>query len=419
MTNDERRMRILYLSQYFPPEVGATQTRAYEMARGLVRAGHHVTMIAEIPNHPSGIVPPEYRGKWFERTTLDGIDVIRVWVKASPVKTFRTRMAFYLSYMVSAILAGLFLARGRYDVLYATSPPLFVGAAGLVISYLRRIPLVFEVRDLWPESAVVLGELKNPAAISWAERLERACYHRARRIVVVTQGIFDRLSARGYAPDKLAVILNGANTDLFRYRPPGRQTVRQKLGLQGKFIVIYAGIHGLAQGLESVLEAIALMQTYPDIHFLFVGEGPVKQNLMQLAGQRKLSNLTFHPEVPRDKIPDFLSAADVALVPLRRSDLFRGALPSKIFDAWACRCPTLVTIDGEARRILSEAQAGIFVEPENPQALVEAILHLKDNPDTCRIMGENGRRAVEKSFSRQAQARQLVDLLTTVAQSSS
>jgi hypothetical protein len=141
-------MRILYLSQYFPPEIGATQTRAYEMAMGLVKAGHQVTMLTELPNHPTGIIPPEYRGRLWDRIEMDGIDVLRVWVKASPVKTFGTRMAFYLSYMLMATLAGLFKARGRYDLLYVTSPPLFVGGAGLALSYLRRLPLVFEVRDL-------------------------------------------------------------------------------------------------------------------------------------------------------------------------------------------------------------------------------------------------------------------------------
>jgi glycosyltransferase involved in cell wall biosynthesis len=183
-------MRILYLSQYFPPEVGATQTRAYEMAHHLATAGHHVTVITEFPNHPKGIIPSEYRGKLYEHTTFDDIEVIRVWVKTSPTKTFWSRMAFYLSYMLNSTIAGLFLARGQYDVLYATSPPLFVGGAALALSYLRRIPLFFEVRDLWPESAIEMGELSNPKIISVAKWLEKACYGRAKQIVVVTQGFF-------------------------------------------------------------------------------------------------------------------------------------------------------------------------------------------------------------------------------------
>jgi colanic acid biosynthesis glycosyl transferase WcaI len=219
-------MRILYLSQYFPPEVGATQTRAYEMAQGLIQAGHQVTMIVEVPNHPRGVIPPEYKGKLYERVVLDGIDVIRVWVKTAPVKTFTIRMAFYLSYMLNAILAGLFLARKRYDVIYATSPPLFVGGAGLVLSILRRTPLVFEVRDLWPESAVVLGELQNPLAIALAERLERACYRRARQIVLTTQEMKDHLAKRGIPTEKMQVVRNGANPELFQFDPLARRQIR-------------------------------------------------------------------------------------------------------------------------------------------------------------------------------------------------
>ncbi len=215
-------MRILYLSQYFPPEIGATQTRAYEMATGLIRAGHQVTMLTEAPNHPAGIIHPAYRGRFWVRENLNDIDVIRVWVKTSPVKTFRNRMAFYLSYMFNAILAGLFLAQGRYDVIYATSPPLFVGIAGVILSFLRRTPLVFEVRDLWPESAVALGELENPRAIKLATQLEQACYRQARAIVLTTQEMKDHLAHRGIPQEKMYIIRNGANPELFRMIFPKR-----------------------------------------------------------------------------------------------------------------------------------------------------------------------------------------------------
>jgi glycosyltransferase involved in cell wall biosynthesis len=404
-------MRILYLSQYFPPEVGATQTRAHEMARGLVGAGHSVTMLAEIPNHPSGIIPAEYKGKLYERAELDGIEVIRVWVKASPVKTFRTRMAFYMSYMASATLAGLLLARGRFDLIYATSPPLFVGGAALALSYLRRTPLVFEVRDLWPESAVTLGELKSPRAIALAERLERACYRRARRIVVVTHGIRQRLIERGLPADKLALVPNGANTDLFRPQPDAGAALRAELGLEDPFLVLYAGIHGIAQGLETVIEAARLLQDEAGVRFLFVGEGPVKSEIVSLADRYGLTNVLFHQEVPREQVPAYLSAADVALVPLRRLDLFKGAVPSKMFDAWAAGCPTLVSIEGEAQRVIDRSGAGRFVEPENPQALVEAIRSLVADRAACQHMGAQGRSFVEAHYSRPSQARELVRIL--------
>ena len=407
-------MRILYLSQYFPPEVGATQTRAYEMARGLIRAGHQVTMIAEVPNHPKGIIPPAYRGKIYERTDLEGIDVIRVWVKTSPVKTFRTRLSFYVSYMIMAIVAGLFLARGRYDVIYATSPPLFVGVAAWVLSYLRRTPLVFEVRDLWPESAVALGELHSQRTIAWAEWLEKRCYRRAEKIVVVTQGIYHRLRQRGYSPEQLVFIPNGANVELFQYQAEAGQDLRDRLGLQNKFVVIYAGIHGIAQGLEFVIEGAKQLRRCSDVHFLFVGEGPVKDQIVSLARETGLDNIIFHAEAPRHHMPIFLSAAQVALVPLRRLDLFEGALPSKMFDAWACRCPTLVMIDGEAKQVVEETQAGIFVEPENADQLVEAILKLQQNPSQRLQMGIKGQQAVTARFSRRVLAQQLVQLLEKI-----
>jgi glycosyltransferase involved in cell wall biosynthesis len=408
-------MHILYLSQYFPPEVGATQTRAYEMARGLVQAGHRVTMIAEIPNHPSGIVPPEYRGQWVERSQLDGIDVLRVWVKASPNKTFKTRMAFYLSYMADAALVGALRTRGPFDVVFATSPPLFVGAAGLALHWLKRTPFVFEVRDLWPESAVALGELSSPRAIAWAGKLEETCYNRALRIVVVTEGIRQRLLARGQAAEKLVLIPNGANTELFQPQPALGAEFRQQHGLRSDdFVVAYAGIHGIAQGLETVLRAAQMLRDQDNIRFVMVGEGPVKPELQQLRADLSLDNVLMLPEQPRTSMPAVLSAADVALVPLRKVELFEHAVPSKLFDAWACGCPVLLSIDGEARRVLEAANGGLFVPPEDQTALARAINELALLPDRGRSLGANGRRFTEERYSRQAQARQLEQLLSSV-----
>ncbi len=408
-------MHILYLSQYFPPEVGATQTRAYEMARGLVQAGHQVTMIAEVPNHPSGIVPPDYRGKWVECSTLDGIDVLRVWVKASPVKTFRSRMAFYLTYMADATLVGALRARGPFDVVYATSPPLFVGAAGLALHRLKRAPFVFEVRDLWPESAVALGELHSPRAIAWAGKLEELCYNRASRIVVVTEGIRQRLLQRGFPAQKLALLPNGANTDLFQPQPALGAQFRAEHSLPADaFVAMYAGIHGIAQGLETLLHAASLLRNDPAVRFVLVGEGPVKAELQALGAQLHLDNLLMLPEQPRAAMPGILSAADAAIVPLRKLELFQGALPSKMFDAWACGLPLLLSIDGEARRTLEAAQGGMYVPPEDPAALADAIRALAAEPDGGRSLGRNGRHYTEQHHSRQAQALALEKLLKEI-----
>ncbi len=401
-------MRILYVSQYFPPEAGATQTRAYEMASNWVRLGHHVTMLTEFPNHPSGIIPASYKGKIFEKTSLDGIDVVRMWVKASPEKNFRNRMLFYLTFMLGAVLGGIFLVRGKYDLIYASSPPLFVGATAMALRFLKHIPMAFEVRDLWPESAVALGELTSPRAISLATQLEQACYRKARLVVVVTKGIYDRLIERGIPAKKLLVIQNGANTDLFSFTPAGRERIRRELRIENKFVAIYAGIHGLAQGLETILESAKLLRDHPQIHFLWVGDGPKKAELAALAGSFSLPNLTMLPEKPRQQIPDYLSAADIALVPLKKAEIFKGALPSKIFDAWACERPVLLSIDGEARAIVESVHGGIFIPPEEPNKIASALLNLMQMPEELSSMGKNGRSYTCQNNSRAALADKLI-----------
>lgn len=406
-------MRVLYFSQYFPPEVGATQTRAAEMSRYLASRGHRVTVVTEVPNHPSGIIPPAYRSRLSERRVENGVDVFRLWVWASPEKTFKSRMRFYLSYMAMASLAGA-LARGEYDIVYATSPPLFVGVAGLIASAARRVPFVFEVRDLWPESAVALGELSSTRAIAAAEQVERLLYSRAARIVVVTKGIRDRLVERGLPPEKIALIRNGANTELFRFDAEGRARVRSEQGLADKFVALYAGIHGLAQGLENVVEAAGLSQSREDIAFLFVGEGPRKARLLAMKEDLNLKNLTFLPEVPTAEIPAYLSAADCAIVPLRDEPVFRGALPSKMFEAWACSRPVVLSASGEAERAVEEAGGGVSCRPEDAADLALAVRRLADSREEAEEMGRRGREYVEAHYSRLEQARLLEKLLLSV-----
>ena len=383
------------------------------MARYLAEQGHHVTIVTELPNHPSGIIPEKYRGRLSERINDEGVDVLRMWVWASPEKTFSSRMRFYLSYMAMGALAGS-LARGRYDLVYATSPPLFVGPAGLAAALRRRIPFVFEVRDLWPESAVSLGELSSPRAISAAEKLEQLLYKRAARIVVVTQGIYDRLVERGLPESKLALIPNGANTDLFRFDPVGRARIRASLGLEEKFVAMYAGIHGLAQGMENLVEAARLLQSRENIAFVFVGEGPRKAQVVHLQRTMGLRNLLLLPEVPVEQMPAYLSAADCSIVPLRDEAVFKGALPSKMFEAWACERPVVLSASGEAVSALNQAIGGVVAEPEDPNALASAIERLEAGREAAILMGQNGRRAVEAQYSRREQARQLEQLLGDV-----
>ncbi len=406
-------MRILYLSQYFPPEVGATQTRAYEMARYLATQGHRVTMLTEVPNHPSGIIPPHYRGKLAQFQPLDGIDVVRLWVMASPRKDFAHRMGFYLSYSAMATAIAPFL-RGKYDVIYATSPPLFVGLAALAISYLRRIPLVFEVRDIWPESAVILGELHNQRAIALSERLERVCYARARRIVVVTEGIRSRLLQRGLPEAKLALINNGANISQFRPEPQAATVLRHELGLDGKFVLLYAGVHGLAQGMETLVQVGELLRGDDDIRLVFIGAGPKQEETAALVQQLGLTNVLMLGEKPREQMPAYLSMADATMVPLKKVELFEGALPSKMFEALACATPVILSVGGEAADVLNRINGGLSVPPEDADAIAEAARWMKAHREEAQAMGARGRAAVVAEYSREAQAGQLETLLRQV-----
>jgi glycosyltransferase involved in cell wall biosynthesis len=370
-------------------------------------------MVTEVPNHPSGIIPPRYRGRLMERRREEGVDVLRLWVWASPEKTFKSRMRFYISYMGMAGIAGS-LVKGRYDLVYATSPPLFVGAAGLLAATVRRLPFIFEVRDLWPESAVALGELSNGKAIAAAKKLEKLLYRRAARVVAVTRGIQTRLVERGLNPSKVELIPNGANTDLFTYTEAGGRAVRHRLCLDDKFVVMYAGIHGIAQGLETLLHAAERLREHDDITFLFLGEGPRKAEIVRMQEDMALGNVTMLPEVPSTEMPSYLSAADCAIVPLKREPLFQGALPSKMFEAWACSRPVVLSVEGEAEAILREAGGGIACTPEDPESIAQAILQLATNRKEAEAMGARGRDYVAAHYSRQEQARALEALLLSV-----
>jgi len=282
------------------------------------------------------------------------------------------------------------------------------------LSYIKRIPMVFEVRDLWPESAVALGELSNSRAISWSTKLETACYRKAIQVIVVSHGAYNRLIQRGISSDKLFVLPNGANIDMFKFNPDERERIRSELGLDGKFIVIYAGIHGLAQGLETIIETARLLQVFPKVHIILIGDGPKKAELLSLANEYGLPNLTLLPEKPNEQIPSYLSAADIALVPLKKAEVFNGVLPSKIFDAWACERPVLLSIDGEARELVESVLGGLYIPPETPNKMAEAIINLMNSPMELDSMGKNGCAYTKLYHSRKVLAEILISHLENI-----
>jgi colanic acid biosynthesis glycosyl transferase WcaI len=408
-------VRILYLTQYFPPEIGATQSRAHDLAVALSRAGHRVQILCELPNHPSGRLPPRYRGCLWERDHLDGVDVLRTWVYTSEKKSRLRRMGLYMSFAVSSLFAALLLVRARWDAVIATSPPLFVGLVGVIVAKLKRAPLLFEVRDPWPQAAIELGELRSKPAIRFARWMESTCYRQAAQIVTVSDRWRREIDACQLAARPVALVRNGANLDLVGPQPVAAERVRRALGLEARFVVAYIGLHGLAQQLEQLIDAAALLRTHPSIVFLLVGEGPCKSALQSRVHELQLENVLFHQEVPRRRIAAFISAADVAAIPLSSASYARGCIPLKLYESWACGCPTILCADGEARDLLNREGAGLAVDPGDSEALAAAVLRLQRDPQRRRAMAERARKAAVDRYDRAQQGRELVDLVESLA----
>ncbi|MEA2062480.1 MAG: glycosyltransferase family 4 protein [Gemmatimonadota bacterium] len=409
---DKKPMKILMLTQYFYPEVGATQTRIYEFARNLVASGHEVTVITEVPNHPIGIIHEQYQGKLFVVEQIDKIRVIRVWVWARQKKNFANRILFYFSYMVMSFFAGLYF-KGRYDIVFATSPPLFVGVSGYLLSIFKRSYYVLDIRDLWPAAATALGELSNKRIISLAEKIERILYKNADAIVAVTKGFCDHIQHKGGEKNKIYYIPNGTVTEIFKPLPPDGRW-KEKLGLKDKFVATFAGTLGIAQGLWSLIHAAKLLREYHDIALLFIGDGPVKNQLIDLARKLKLTNIYFHPQVPITHINPYLNASDILLVTLKNDVVFNTFIPSKMFDFMSCGRPIILSVDGEARKIFEQADAGVYVQPENFYDLSDAIIYLYENPELCRRHGRSGHEFATRNFSRKEQASKLERVFESV-----
>jgi colanic acid biosynthesis glycosyl transferase WcaI len=406
-------MKILYVSQYFPPEMGAPAARAAELSRHWAAAGHEATVLTGFPNHPTGVVPPEYRDKFrrlVAREHTDGVNVVRTWLLPFPNRNAYKRMLNYGSFCASAASTGLFLSRP--DVVIATSPQLLVGLSGWWLARWKRAPFVFEVRDLWPESlaAVGMGETNSLLHRSLA-KIAGFLYRHSDRVVVVTPAFEDYLVKHWRVPrEKISVVENGVETQLFAPEPA--TVLRKELGFEGKFIVSYIGTMGMAHGLETIIAAATeLRDTNPEIVFLMLGEGADKDRIAGLARERHLNNLRFVDQQPRENIPAYINASDACLVLLRKTDLFKTVIPTKMLEFMSCARPVILGVDGQARMILEEARAGLVIEPESSDALVNAIRRLAANPDKARELGENGREHIVRKFSRRHTAEKYIRVL--------
>lgn len=402
-------MRIVFLTHYFPPEVNAPASRTYEHAREWVRAGHDVTVVTCAPNHPGGKLYPGYRNRLFQRETMDGIEVIRVWSFLSANEGFVRRSANYMSYVVGASLALPRLARG--DVVLSTSPQFFCGLTGMIARMLHRAPWILEIRDVWPESIVTVGAMRKGLVTRMLEWLERTAYRQADRIVAVTDSFVPHIAARCGDASKITVIKNGVDLTLFK-RGSDADAAKRGLGLEGKFIAAYVGTHGMAHGLDTILEAALLTRGEPRIHYLLVGDGAERARLIERCTAMRLTNVSIIGQRPKAEMPSIWAATDASLIVLKRQELFKKVLPSKMFEAMAMERPIVLGVEGEARELLDAAGGGIGITPESAEELAAAVTRLAAEPALAARYGQQGACFVRENFDRARLAARYLEFIT-------
>lgn len=403
-------MRILLLTDNFVPEINSPAKRAFEHARSWVRAGHEVTVITSIPNFPTGKPLPPYKNRLYQREAIEGIKVVRVWTFLAPNSGVFLRSVDFLSFALAASVVGLFELP---DVIVASSPQLLTGMSGWWLAAAKRRPWVLEVRDLWPDSIVAVGVMRENAYIRALRWLERRLYVSASRIVTVSDGLRKRIIERGVPANKVGVVPNGVEIDRVRPRPIRRE-LQQELSLNGRFVAGYIGTHGMAQGLEFVLAAADRLRN-SRVSFLFVGEGACRKSLLAMAEELKLEHVRFVGLIPSQEAAEHLALCDVILIPLRRSSQIEITIPAKIFEAAAMEKPMIVAAEGASATLIERYGAGITVPPEDPDALASAIVRLEGDPVLLSTLRQ-GCRALARDFDRGKFASQMLEQLALISQ---
>lgn len=404
-------MHILFLSHYYPPEVNAPASRTSEHCREWVKAGHQVTVVTCAPNHPAGRIYPGYGNRLFQRETIDGVEVVRVWTYLAANEGFARRTLNYLSYMLGTSLA---LPRiSRPDVVISTSPQFFCGLTGMIAKSTRRVPWLLEIRDIWPESIVTVGAMRKGLAIRFLEWLERLAYRRADGIVAVTDSFVGHIGARCGETAKISVIKNGADLSLFK-RTGDAAAAKASLGVADKFVAAYVGTHGMAHGLDTILDAASLLADDPRIVLMLVGDGAERERLVARATEMDLTNVRILGQRPKSDMPMVWAATDASVIHLKRNNTFKKVLPSKMFEAMAMACPIVLGVEGEAKALLDEAGAGIAITPESAEELAAAVRYLADDPDAAASFAHAGSRYVREHYDRAVLARRYIDVLNDV-----
>lgn len=392
-------MKITILTQYYPPEVGAPQNRLSELAIRLKRKGADVHVITAMPNYPHMRVADGYRGKWRVSEEIEGIRVTRCWIYVPKSKSVFPRLLNYFSFVFSSFWIGLVRMK-RSDFLICESPPLFLGITAFLLTRLKRTKMIFNVSDLWPESAEKLGLVTNKMFLSMATALEMFLYRRSFIVTGQTQGIVRNISAR--VPGKIVYWLPNS-VDVALYDPAKIVACdRSKYGLTSDDkVFFYGGIIGHAQGLEVILRAAVLVSDLPNVKFILLGEGPEKEKLKSMKAELALDNVIFLDAVSKSEMPSILKMIDASIIPLRRLDLFKGAIPSKIFESLSMEKPIILGVEGEATELfIDEGKAGVNFIPEDADSLAEQIRHVITSSVELDQMGKNGRQYVGLKFER-------------------
>lgn len=403
-------MKILFLTHYYTPEGNAPASRVSALAERWAMDGHEVTVLTCAPNVPDGVVYPGYRNRWKQTEMLNGVKVIRIWTHIAPNKGTVRRIANYVSYMLTATWHGMWLRKA--DVMIATSPQFFCGWAGVLLHWFRRLPFVLEIRDIWPESmSAVDAGLPSPL-LKIIGVMEKRMYRSATHIVTVGQGYTEKLIERNVPAEKISVVMNGVDKKLFYPRLPNDKLLAAH-GLTGKFVCSYIGTIGMACGLRTALDAAEMLKQRgrDDIAIVLVGDGAQREALEQEAKERKLDNVLFPGRRPKSEMPDWVASSNVNLVHLKKTDLFMTVMPSKIFESAGCARPILMGVDGFAKKLVLDAEAGIPIEPENAEELAEALEKLSANPELCRRLGENAYRNIAARYDRDLQANEYLKIL--------
>ncbi len=406
-------MNILFLTDNFPPEGNAPATRTYEHAIRWVKAGHKVTVITCAPNFPEGKVFDGYKNSLYQKELMDGINVVRVKTYITANEGFVKRILDYMSFMVSAFIAGLF--QKKADVIVATSPQFFCACSGWLLSVFKRKPFVFELRDIWPASITAVGAMKESFTIRVLEKLELFLYRKADSIISVTHSFKKELIEQGIDANKIDVVLNGV--DLTKYEPVEQKDseLATQYSLQGKFVAGYIGTHGMAHGLENIVSVAERLQQHDDIRIVFAGGGAARKKVVDLVNKKNLKNVVLINRQPKEMMPRLWSLCDISLVPLKNSDLFKTVIPSKIFECMGMGIPTLMSVpEGEATEIIQNTNSGLTVGSENVDQIVDGILRLKNNTDLFNEFRQSSIDAANQ-FSRDLMADKMLTIFAKVS----